>query len=123
MAVAYDEVIVSLGLAPSRRATPRPVAECGTVPGYNRHRAMRQAPCRPCTDANTEYKRQRYNAPKSTADLPPIEHGTAQGARQHHYRREPACPDCRAAYNAWYAPQQRERRARARAAKATRGDR
>lgn len=123
MTATYDEVVVSLGLAPSRRATPRPVAECGTVSGYNRHRAMRQTPCRPCTNANTEYKRQRYNAPKNTADLPPIEHGTVPGARQHHYRRETACPACKAAYNAWYGPQQRERRARTRAVKAAGGAR
>lgn len=55
-----------------------------------------------------------YRPPPSTAGLPPIRHGTPQGAQQHWHRREDPCDACRDAYNS----AQRERRAERAAARA-----
>lgn len=102
----FDEVMTSLGLAPSR-GPRRPVAECGTRAGYMRHRNKGEQACDPCRKANTDYTVARHHAPKNPATLPPIDHGTVRGARQHHYRGETPCQPCRDAYNADRNPKRR----------------
>lgn len=47
-------------------------------------------------------------APRGGSQRKPIAHGTYRGARQHRYRGEPVCEECRLAENAY----QRERSAR-----------
>jgi hypothetical protein len=47
--------------------------------------------------------------------MPPINHGTHNGARQHWYRQENPCPACRAAYNVVHAEAKRARKAKAKA--------
>lgn len=106
MTATYDEVMTSLGLAPSPKPRRR-VAECGTRPGYVRHRNLGEEPCAPCREANADYIRTRHHAPKNPAALPPIDHGTPRGYRQHHYRGEPACQPCKDAYNADRGPKRR----------------
>jgi hypothetical protein len=105
MTATYDEVLTSLGLAPST-----PPTECGTYNGYARHRYNGETPCDDCRAANAEYKRRRYHAPKDSVALPPINHGTPAGAQRHWYRGETPCDACRAAYNAAYSPAWTERR-------------
>ncbi|HWN00049.1 MAG TPA: hypothetical protein VNO54_23630, partial [Streptosporangiaceae bacterium] len=99
----FDEVMISLGLTPS--GDPRPQhAKCGTRPGYLRHRKNKEEACAPCRAANAAYVQARHHAPKDPAALPPIDHGTVRGARQHHYRGQRACQPCRDAYNADRSP-------------------
>lgn len=73
-------------------------AACGTPAGYYRHRRENDSPCDACRQANTEAKNASYAAPvKRPRQLKPIAHGTIRGARQHYYRKEPLCPECRQA--------------------------
>jgi hypothetical protein len=102
----YDEVLISLGMSPSTRRY-NDEAQCGTYSGYNSHLYFGEDPCEPCREANRQYKRKRYAAPKDPATLPPIEHGTPKGARQHWYRGESPCDRCRVAYYAWQNPRAR----------------
>jgi hypothetical protein len=107
----YDEVLISLGMKPSKRPYNEQV-QCGTYSGYNSHLSKGEEPCGDCREANNDYKRRRYTAPKDPARLQPIEHGTPKGARQHWYRRQTPCDACRVAYYTWHKPRQRERYAR-----------
>lgn len=73
-------------------------AACGTPAGYYRHRRENTTPCDACRRANNDAKNADYNAPvKRPRQLKPIAHGTYRGARQHYYRKEPLCADCRQA--------------------------
>lgn len=98
----YDEVLVSVGLKPSTKRTG-----CGSHAGYVAHTSAGEEACEPCKEANRVYKRERHHAPKQIAVMPPIEHNTARGARQHWYRGQTPCDGCRLAYNAEQAPRQR----------------
>lgn len=100
---AYDNVLASLGLEPSSDTGP-----CGSYRGYARHRYYGETPCDACREANAEYKAARLRATKDPRALPPIEHGTPNGARQHWYRREQPCDECLHAYNAQNRPRWRD---------------
>ena len=67
-----------------------PVAECGTYPGYNRHKRLKEASCRPCKDASNAYAKSRYKP--STRVL--VECGTYQGRRKHQRLKEAVCAPC-----------------------------
>ena len=110
MTATYDEVLISLGLEPSEKPSTR---GCGTHASYVAHLTRGEEPCDPCREANNAYKRDRFHAEKP-ADLPPIQHGTPNGARRHWYRRETPCVACRRAYNADNSARQRRARQQAR---------
>jgi hypothetical protein len=93
-----DDLIVAIGLS-ERGANGEPLKPCGTQAAYRRHIRRSETPCQPCKEAHAAERRDRYTAP-SSADLPPIAHGTPKGARQHWYRKDPICKPCRDAYNA-----------------------
>ncbi|WP_060886210.1 hypothetical protein [Streptomyces caniscabiei] len=91
----YDAIFTRPAKGPGARAA------CGTAAGYYRHRRENTDPCDACRTANTEAKTADYNAPvKRPSQLKPIAHGTYRGARQHYYRREPVCAQCRQAERA-----------------------
>jgi hypothetical protein len=50
---AYDERLMSLGMEPSGEEgySRLAVAECGTRPGYERHRRLDEEPCQSCRKA------------------------------------------------------------------------
>lgn len=52
----------------SDRKPPQKRKQCGTVAGYRQHTKRKEAPCQPCREANSEYKRQwrekQKNKPK-----------------------------------------------------------
>lgn len=86
-------------------------AACGTPAGYYRHRRENTDPCDSCRQANTDTKTAYYNATvKRPRQLKPIAHGTTQGVRQHYYRKEPVCPDCREAEREAQNARKRDRR-------------
>ncbi|MFI1165577.1 hypothetical protein ACH4UM_18670 [Streptomyces sp. NPDC020801] len=95
-----DQLIIALGLTERpRRPGRRPTAPCGTPAAYKRHIRNHEPIDDACRAANAKHSSEYYAAaPK--ADLPPIAHGTPQGARQHWYRKVPICGPCRDAYNA-----------------------
>lgn len=65
---------------------------------------------RPPTDPDLNFdSAPRHNRGGGTPK--PIDHGTYRGAKQHEYRGEDMCPDCRAAYNARHQEMQAARRA------------
>jgi hypothetical protein len=41
---------------------PRPVAQCGTISGYTRHRRLGEVSCDPCAVAKSEYDARRNSA-------------------------------------------------------------
>ena len=40
--------------------TRRPVAECGTLGGYSKHRKLKEPPCQPCKNARNAYRSAYY---------------------------------------------------------------
>lgn len=50
-----------------RGHTPRTPAQCGTRPGYKKHRREGTPVCEPCQTANAEYATHRHHATKETA--------------------------------------------------------
>ena len=66
MTSSYDDVMVSLGLEPSRPKRGRPagsknktLSPCGTYAAYMRHKVLREAAC-PCMEAKRQYYRSWY---------------------------------------------------------------
>lgn len=95
-----DVLIAALRLGQSRPGRgPGARAACGTPSGYLRHIKDGNEPCTACRAANTRAKKEQYHR-ATGKELPPIAHGTPQGARQHWYRKDPVCEPCRTAYNA-----------------------
>lgn len=72
----------------------RPV-ECGTRPGYNRHRYLQQPQCDPCRAAQSAHDRDRYAGEASVTprELPAC--GTAAAYDRHRRLGEPTCLRCR----------------------------
>lgn len=78
----------------SRKMTPASDIRCGTVPGYYRHRRLKEPTCQPCRDAyiaDARIKRPRKR--------PPIECGTYRGYKKHRRAGETPCRPCYDAYN------------------------
>ena len=67
MSTSYDDVMVSLGLEPSRPKRGRPLGKknanvlpCGTYAAYMRHKQLREDACEPCMEAKRQYYRAWY---------------------------------------------------------------
>lgn len=67
MNTSHDDVMVSLGLEPSRPKRGRPAGQknanvqpCGTYAAYMRHKAAREDACAPCLEAKRQYYRDWY---------------------------------------------------------------
>ena len=43
-----------------RTGAVRPIAECGTISGYMRHRNLGETKCEACLEARRVYRRQQY---------------------------------------------------------------
>jgi hypothetical protein len=106
-----DDLMAAIGLT-KRRSGPPPSAPCGTATAYSRHLRYGEEPCQPCRDANAAKSREEHARGAVRTDLPPIKHGTPQGARQHWYRKVPICEPCRQAFNTDQTRRRRERAAR-----------
>ena len=74
--------------------------KCGTTAGYDQHVRYGTPRCRPCLDANNEYKRtfRRFGGKgRSRADFTPDRCGTLAGWNLHMRTKQPMCEPCRAA--------------------------
>lgn len=83
------------------------VVQCGTAPGYRKHRRNAEAACKPCREA-AALERQKFDDKRRTERegasgrgraAVPREHGTAKGRGQHKRRGETPCEPCQTAYN------------------------
>ena len=43
-----------------RTGAVRPIAECGTISGYMRHRRLEEPKCEACLEAKRVYRRRQY---------------------------------------------------------------
>ena len=64
------------------KGSGRPRPPCGTKGGYTAHRRRNEPACQPCTDANTEYYRQRRGPTKHKAPVIPIKHRKREAVHQ-----------------------------------------
>ncbi|MEU8968066.1 hypothetical protein AB0D11_02115 [Streptomyces monashensis] len=67
MSASYDDVMVSLGLEPSRPKRGRPTGSknkvpspCGTYAAYMQHKVRREQACEACLEAKRQYYRVWY---------------------------------------------------------------
>jgi hypothetical protein len=91
-----DELITQLGLTEPKR-TGRLLADCGTESAYNRHVRKGEPIDDACRRANTKAKAvQQRQAVQDSSRLKPIAHGKLSGYKQHRYRGEEPCADCKA---------------------------
>jgi hypothetical protein len=81
------------------RRGPNARAACGTPAAYKRHIRNNEPIDDACRAANAEHSNKYYAAEPKSTNLPPIAHGTPQGARQHWYRKVPLCVPCSYAYS------------------------
>lgn len=96
---------------PDRLVKARRVIECGTVPGYRRHKRRKEESCQPCRGAMRadqklrESARKEPNAPKpprrprSPSSKPLSPCGTPAARQRHILNGEKPCDPCRVAYN------------------------
>ena len=91
---------------------PRPVIECGTPQGYDRHTYRKERACDPCREAHAAQWRARYGGRK--VPLQPC--GTPAAYDRHRSRGEKPCRKCEAArlasWRASWARRKQQRRTR-----------
>lgn len=99
-------------IKPASQRPPRPIAACGTVSGYSRHRRLKEEVCEPCRLANREHKRE-YNRKHAKSQPTRVrkqyvrgECGSESGYSAHRTHKERICDACREAHNG----KQRDRR-------------
>lgn len=73
---------------------------CGSRRGYRKHHREGEQPCRPCLDANRDYRRElaarRYVPPeRRTEPTDTGACGSARGYARHHAAGEHACDACK----------------------------